>query len=194
MVSNTGPLSRVREAAARLRLYPAAVRHDDHFGVLQEVAEGQFVTPPAYLQPYGSVNLIAVQGVSRREPLPEAARLHLGEAQASQLARELALPLLIEETVGRRVAQGLGIPISGIAGQIITAFHRGIITAQDARTKLLELFQAGRINRKIYAALLAVIRCAEQGHAGAGVQRPLRFSFQPRLMPSVRLLMLNGEP
>ena len=126
-------------------------------GVLDEVAEGQFATPHAYLQHYGIVDLIEVQVVSRSEQLPEAARLHTGEAQAIQLARELALPLLIEETVGRRVARGLSIPVSGIAGQIITAFRRGIITAQEARNKLLELFQAGRINRKIYAALLAVI-------------------------------------
>jgi hypothetical protein len=51
--------------------------------------------------------------------------LHVGEAQAIQLARELALPLLIEETVGRRVALGLGLSISGIAGQILKAFHQG---------------------------------------------------------------------
>jgi len=93
--------------------------------------------------------------VSWNEQLPEATRLHVGEVQAIQLAKELALPLHIEETVGRRVAQRLGISISGIAGQIITAFRHGIITAQEARNKLLELFQAGRINRKIYEALLA---------------------------------------
>ena len=79
--------------------------------------------------------------------------LHIGEAQAIQLVWELVLPLLIEETVGRWVARGLGIPISGIAGQIITAFRRRIITAQEACNKRLELFQVGRINREIYEAL-----------------------------------------
>ena len=79
------------------------------------------------------------------------------EAQAIQLARELALPLLIEETVGRRVARGLGISISGIAGQILKAFRQRSLTAQEARDKLQELFQAGRMNRKICEALLAVI-------------------------------------
>ena len=123
----------------------------------EEVAAGQFATPQAYLQHYGIVDLIAAQTVSQRERLPEGARLHVGEAQAIQLARELALPLLIEETVGRRVAQGLGISISGIAGQILKAFRQGLLTAQEARKKLLELFQAGRINRQIYEALLAVI-------------------------------------
>ena len=158
IVSNTGPLislEKLQQGYAFIRqLYDTIIIS---VGVLHEVAEGQFATPHAYLQHYGIVDLIEVQVVSRSEQLPEAARLHIGEAQAIQLVRELALPLLIEETVGRRVAQRLGIPISGIAGQIITAFHRGIITAQEARNKLLELFQAGRVNRKIYEALLAVI-------------------------------------
>jgi len=125
--------------------------------VLNEVAEGQFASPQAYLQHYGIVDLIEVHAVSQRERLPEAARLHIGEAQAIQLARELALPLLIEETVGRRIAQGLGISIAGIGGQILQAFRQGLLTAQEARNKLQELFQAGRINRKIYEALLAVL-------------------------------------
>jgi predicted nucleic acid-binding protein len=158
IVSNTGPLislEKLQQGYAFIRqLYDTIIIP---VGVLNEVAEGQFATPHAYLQYYGIVDLIEVQVVSRSEQLPGAARLHVGEAQAIQLALELALPLLIEETVGRRIAQGLGIPISGIAGQIIMAFHLGIITAQEARNKLLELFQAGRINRKIYAALLAVI-------------------------------------
>ena len=156
IVSNTGPLislEKLRQGYDFIRqLYDTIIIPP---GVLDEVAEGQFAIPQAYLQHYGIVDLIEVRSVSQNEQLPEAARLHVGEVQAIQLARELALPLLIEETLGRRMAQRLGISISGIAGQIITAFRRGIITAQAARNKLLELFQAGRINRKIYEALLA---------------------------------------
>jgi predicted nucleic acid-binding protein len=158
IVSNTGPLislEKLRQGYGFIRqLYDTIIIPP---GVLDEVAEGQFATPQAYLQHYGIVDLIEIHAVSQGERLPEVARLHVGEAQAIQLARELALPLLIEETVGRRVAQGLGISIAGIAGQILKAFRQGILTAQKARDKLLELFQAGRINRKVYEALLAVI-------------------------------------
>ncbi len=158
IVSNTGPLislEKLRQGYGFLRqLYDTLLIPPS---VLDEVAAGQFVTPQAYLQHYGIVDLIEVQAVSQSERLPEVARLHVGEAQAIQLARELALPLLIEETVGRRVAQGLDISVSGIAGQILKAFRQESLTAQEARNKLLELFQAGRINRKIYEALLAAI-------------------------------------
>jgi predicted nucleic acid-binding protein len=158
IVSNTGPLislEKLRQGYDFIRqLYNTIIIPP---GVLDEVAEGQFATPHAYLQHYGIEDLIVVQAVLQSEQLPEAARLHIGEAQAIQLARELALPLLIEETVGRRMARGLGISISGIAGQILKAFRQGSLTAQEARDKLLELLQAGRINRKIYEALLAAI-------------------------------------
>jgi predicted nucleic acid-binding protein len=158
IVSNTGPLislEKLRQGYDFIRqLYDTIIIPPS---VLDEVTEGQFATPHAYVQHYGIVDLIEVQAVSRSEHLPEADRLHIGEAQAIQLARESALPLLIEETVGRRVARGLGISIAGIAGQILKAFRQGSLTAQEARDKLLELLQAGRINRKIYEALLAAI-------------------------------------
>jgi predicted nucleic acid-binding protein len=93
--------------------------------------------------------------VSQPHELPEAERLHEGERQAIQLALELQLPLLIEETIGRRVAQSVGIQISGIAGQVIKAFRQDLITATEVQNKLSELLRAGRINRKIYETLLA---------------------------------------
>ena len=141
----------VREAAARLRLYSAAVRHDHHPS--KRAGRGgrrTVATSPGLFAALWHRGLArGASAVARSEQLPEVVRLHVGEAQAIQLARELALPLLIEETVGRRVAQGLGIAISGIAGQILKAFRQGSLTAQEARNKLLELFQAGRINRRI---------------------------------------------
>src|SRR5215813_7041922 len=120
IVSNTGPLislEKLRQGYDFIRqMYDTMIIPP---GVLDEVTEGQFATPHAYLQHYGIVDLIEVHSVSLHEQFPEAARLHVGEVQVIQLAQELALPLLIEETLGRRVAQRLGISISGIAGQII---------------------------------------------------------------------------
>src|SRR5687768_6701957 len=113
--------------------------------VLEGVAAGQFATPDGYLQHYAISDLIEVRTMSQPRELPEAERLHEGEIQAIQLALELQLPLLIEETVGRRVAQSVGIQISGIAGQIIKAFRQGIISAPEAQDKLSELSRAGRI-------------------------------------------------
>jgi predicted nucleic acid-binding protein len=68
------------------------------------------------------------------------------------------LPLLIEEEAGRRVAQQMGLHISGIAGQAFKAFRAGTIPLSDAQEKLRELLDAGRINRKIYESLSAALR------------------------------------
>lgn len=156
IVSNTGPLISleklsqgydfIRQLYNKLIISPV---------VLEEVAAGQFATPDEYLQHYAISDLIEVRTVSQPCELPEAERLHEGETQAIQLALELQLPLLIEETAGRRVAQSVGIQISGIAGQILKAFRQGIISATEGQDKLSELLRAGRINRKIYDALLA---------------------------------------
>src|SRR4030095_5990305 len=97
IVSNTGPLSsleKLQQGYDFIRLLYDTIIIPP--GVLDEVAEGQFATPHVYLQHYDIVDLIEVHTVSRSEQLPEAARLHVGEAQAIQLARELVLPLLIE--------------------------------------------------------------------------------------------------
>ena len=161
IVSNTGPLislEKLNQGYNFIRcLYEKLIIPS---AVLEEVAEGQFANPQEYLQYHNIIDLIEVRPVSNPLALPEAKRLHDGEAQAIQLALELHLPLLIEETVGRRVAQSVGIQISGIAGQIIAAFRQKVISATDAQNKLNELLQAGRINRKIYDALLSAISTA----------------------------------
>jgi predicted nucleic acid-binding protein len=94
IVSNTGPLislEKLRQGYEFIRqLYDTIIIPP---GVLDEVAEGQFVTPQAYLQYYGIVDLIEVHTVSGSERVPEVTRLHVGEAQAIQLARERALLL-----------------------------------------------------------------------------------------------------
>lgn len=158
IVSNTGPLislEKLRQGYDFIRLlYDTIIIPPS---VLEEVAAGQFPTPQAYIQHYDIVDLIEVRAIVQRAALPEATHLHVGEAQAIQLARELALPLLIEETAGRRVALGLHLSISGIAGQILKAFRQEILSAQGAQDKLLELFHAGRINSKIYTALRAEV-------------------------------------
>ncbi len=155
IVSNTGPLISleklsdgygfIRKLYDKILIPPV---------VLEEVAADLFPESIAYLQHYGIRDLIQVHPVSAAFEKPELNRLHDGEKQAIQLALELKLPLLIEETIGREIAGELGIHFSGIAGQILKAFREGIIPSIEAQGKLTELFQGGRINRRIYDFLL----------------------------------------
>ncbi len=76
-------------------------------------------------------------------------RLDRGEQEAIFLAYEMDLPLLIEETIGRRVAQSLGLAISGIAGQILKATKEKLIEKITAYSMVQQLLSSGRINRRI---------------------------------------------
>jgi len=57
-----------------------------------------------------------------------AMRLDRGEAEAISLAREVNADwLLMDETVGRRVARGLGLRVLGLLGVLILARRRGLL-------------------------------------------------------------------
>lgn len=120
--------------------------------VLEEVARGRHASVNSYLSDYKVGDLVGVQTTTSVANLPERDRLYAGEAEVISLALELKLPLLIEETAGRRVAQAVGLSISGIAGQIIRAFRLGSL-----KGKLAELEENGRISKKLCERLTQTI-------------------------------------
>jgi predicted nucleic acid-binding protein len=126
--------------------------------VLDELVQGQFVSPQAYLEHYGVEDLLQVVETRGDLDVPGGELLDAGERGAIVVARERELPLLIEEETGRQCARSLGLQISGIAGQVVKAFRAGLISNREAQDKLRELFEAGRINRKIYTALAETVR------------------------------------
>jgi predicted nucleic acid-binding protein len=157
-VSNTGPLITLEKITGgfdfiRL-LYDKLIIPPV---VLDEIAQGEFQSGADYLKNYNIVDLIEIRSVTQHCDLPEIERIHEGEKQAIWLALELKKPLLIEETVGRRVAQNIGLSISGIAGQIVLALSHRIISKEDANLMLIDLYNKGRINRRIYETLSAAV-------------------------------------
>jgi predicted nucleic acid-binding protein len=159
VVSDTGPLISLEKLGDGYRLL--RLLYDRVLippSVLAELIHGQFVDEHAYMEHYAIHGFLQVVEVQNDRALPDSALLDLGESDAIRLALERSLPLLIEEEAGRRVAQQLGLHISGIAGQVFKAFRAGTIPSSDAQEKLRELFDAGRINRKIYDSLSAALR------------------------------------
>jgi len=126
--------------------------------VLEELAQGQFSSSQAYLEHYRIEDLVEVVQARSDLETPGAELLDTGEREAIQIALERGLPLLIEEEAGRQCARSLGLHISGIAGQVVKAFRLGLISNDEAQDKLRELLGAGRINRKIYEALVETVR------------------------------------
>lgn len=159
VVSDTGPLislEKLGDGYSLLRLLYDQILIPP--SVLAEVIHGQFIDEHAYTEHYGISGFLKVVEVQGNRALPESELLDPGETAAIRLALERNLPLLIEEEAGRRVAQGLGLHISGIAGQIFKAFRTGALPSGEAQDKLRALLEAGRINKKIYNSLNGALR------------------------------------
>jgi predicted nucleic acid-binding protein len=156
IVSDTGPLislekmpegyNFIRKLVSKIIVPPS---------VLQELFQGSFVTAKEYLKSYNVENLFEVQNPPIiPKVLNSNPYLHQPEIEAIALALAHQSPLLIEETVGYKAAVALGLETSGIAGQIIKARVKGIIKKEEAIQKFKELFDGGRLNRKLYESLL----------------------------------------
>ena len=158
-VSDTGPLITLEKLSDGYRfirlLYDKVIIPRT---VLDELTQGQFLSPQAYLEHYGIEDLLEVVEARGDLEVPGVELLDAGEREAIQIALERGLPLLIEEEAGRQCARSLSLQISGIAGQFVKAFRAGLISSRETQDKLQELFDAGRINRKIHAALIAAVR------------------------------------
>ena len=133
IVSDTGPLITLEKMSDGYdfirKLYDKIIIPS---AVLKEVAEGEFSDPFDYLETHGIEDLIEIKSVQTLSKIPEIERLDEGEKEAISLAYQLKLPLLIEETIGRKIAQSVNIPISGIAGQILKAYREKIVKRKEA--------------------------------------------------------------
>jgi predicted nucleic acid-binding protein len=69
--------------------------------------------------------------------------LDKGEAEAIELAVKKQLPLIIDERKGRKIAQRLGLVITGLAGLLILAVERNILNSKQAKNLLNMAVQDG---------------------------------------------------
>ena len=153
IVSDTGPLISLEKMERGFdfihKLYDIILVPP---AVLDELTE-YYPSSEAYLQHYRIKNFIQVIPVQELNIL-DRNHLHDGESQAISLAAQLNLPLLIEENSGRKIANLLGLQVSGIAKQIIIAYRKNLIDIQNAEKKLKELLTAHRINQRVYDLVL----------------------------------------
>ena len=80
--------------------------------------------------------------------------LDLGEAEAIVLAEQLdARFLLIDEAAGRRIARRRGVPVTGVAGVLLSAKASGAVVA--VRPIIEEMASAGyRLSSRLVSAVL----------------------------------------
>lgn len=93
--------------------------------------------------------------------LLESLKLFLdeGESEAISLAKELSLPLLIDEKKGRKIAQTMHIEVIGLIGIIVALHRRKIISSQEAIAIINEAQKIGfRLSEKLYNDFYTMIK------------------------------------
>jgi hypothetical protein len=81
--------------------------------------------------------------------------LDAGEAEAIELAAVKQLALIIDEKKGRKVAQYMGLTITGLAGLLILAVRKKTLTAVQAQVILDRAIQDGyRFSESLYQQVM----------------------------------------
>ncbi len=85
--------------------------------------------------------------------------LDQGEAEAIELAISKQFPLIIDEKKGRKIAQQMGLIITGLAGLLILAVKKEIITALQVEIILNDAIKQGyRLSDSLYQQTIEKIR------------------------------------
>ncbi len=81
--------------------------------------------------------------------------LDAGKAEAIELALQQQCPLIIDEKKGRKIAQQMGLKITGLAGLLILAVQKDVLLVDDAKILLEQAIQDGyRLSLSLYQQVL----------------------------------------
>ena len=156
IVSDTGPLislERLPDGYQWMQeLYAGIILPPS---VTEELLAGGYEDLAAYEQHFGIDSQLQTSTLRGGQVPPELAHLHPGETDAIRLALDLGLELLIEEEMGRRGAERLEVPFSGIAGQLLIAVQEGVLPKVEGRRQLKILLDRGRINQRVFDTVLS---------------------------------------
>jgi len=73
-----------------------------------------------------------------------------GESEAITLAKELNLPLIIDEKKGKKIAKNLNIKIIGLLGILYLNYQKGFITKEEIKSFVDDAINNGyRISQKL---------------------------------------------
>jgi predicted nucleic acid-binding protein len=148
----------------------------DRLELLHRLFEEVFVPPAVYeeitakdvgragigaLHSADWIKVVPIKTVPTIEPL--LLGLDEGELQVLLLAREVAPDwVLMDERLGRRVAQALGFPVKGTVGVILASFHCGYISKPEALEIVSQMVGEGiRISTRVIDWLVGELNLDE---------------------------------
>jgi uncharacterized protein len=100
-----------------------------------------------------------VEAVAR---LRTIARLDPGESEAIVLAGELGGRLILDEYLGRQIAQARSIPLIGTVGLVVEASRVGLIVVDDVEPLLRQMVRVNfRISERLIRHAVALAQASE---------------------------------
>jgi len=112
-------------------------------------------------------NLNEEEAEISRRMAERAFEIHLGEAQAIQLARKINAVILMDESSGRVLAEAWGLRVRGTLAVILRALGEGLIDNENAKEHVLKLVNKGfRIEPRLLARILKEIDGTAPRHRG----------------------------
>ncbi|MFH2109651.1 MAG: DUF3368 domain-containing protein [Candidatus Bathyarchaeota archaeon] len=87
-----------------------------------------------------------------------AGEIHVGEAQAIALARGRGVPLLMDESSGRALAEALGIEARGTIYVVLRALRQGLMDRGEAKETMNRMVEKGmRVDPRLLSRVLKEI-------------------------------------
>jgi predicted nucleic acid-binding protein len=163
VVANTSPINYlvlVEQIHLLERLYRKVVLPEVVFGELQAAGTPEAVRHWVKTAP----NWLEVRPIGASDLLDLPSSLHRGEKEAIGLARKLAADyVILDDRDGRRVAQDLGLNVTGTLGVLGRADEQGLTPDLPHILKRLESETNFRIHRPAVDLLLARHRGGTSG-------------------------------
>jgi len=87
-----------------------------------------------------------------------AEEIHVGEAQAIALARGLGVPLLMDESSGRALAEALGVEARGTIYVVLRALRQALMEGGEAKETVNRMVEKGmRVDPRLLSRVLKEI-------------------------------------
>lgn len=109
---------------------------------LREGYPDSYVVKETVEQGWITVEADPAEGMKKRLT-DDLREIHVGEAAAIVLAYNGGLPILIDESSGRAVAEALGLKVKGSLYVVLRALHDGKLTTNEARDTVASMVSSG---------------------------------------------------
>jgi predicted nucleic acid-binding protein len=139
-LAKAGRLDLLREQYTKIIIPPEVYSEVVDEGLREGYADAHVVKDAVE---QGWIVVEADAGTRKRRLTDDLRDIHEGEAAAMVLALNKALPLLIDESSGRAVAEALGLTTRGTMYVVLRALYSGWLTASEARDTISSMVSSG---------------------------------------------------